>query len=137
MLCTLKLQVSKTRRVTHMDKIELELIPPYFRSGKLLDDFCVVTKSGKICAPKGFKTDFASVPRIFWRIFPPWGVYSPAAVIHDYLYRYGSVSRKAADDIFLEIMTTLKVPYWKRYSMYWAVRSCGAPSYKGFKGVLS
>lgn len=35
--------------------------------------------------PKGFVTDGASVPRIFWTLFPPVFDYFGASVIHDYL----------------------------------------------------
>lgn len=35
--------------------------------------------------PKGYRTDFASVPRIFWSIVPPVGSYSKACVVHDWL----------------------------------------------------
>ena len=75
--------------------------------------------------PAGFETDFASVPRLFWRVVPPWGRYSPAAVVHDYLYHTGKVSRIAADRVFLELMAALGVPLWKRQVMYWAVRLGG------------
>jgi hypothetical protein len=33
----------------------------------------------------GFHTDLASVPRIFWALLPPSGVYEKAAVLHDFL----------------------------------------------------
>jgi hypothetical protein len=33
----------------------------------------------------GFPTDLASVPRIFWALLPPHGVYEQAAVLHDWL----------------------------------------------------
>jgi hypothetical protein len=39
-----------------------------------------------VVVPKGFETDFASVPRVFWTIIPPDGKYTKAAVVHDYLY---------------------------------------------------
>jgi hypothetical protein len=39
-----------------------------------------------VSAPPGFLTDFASVPKIFWKILPPNGRYGKAAVIHDYCY---------------------------------------------------
>ncbi len=42
-------------------------------------------KDIKIVVEKGFITDFASVPRIFWSIFPPFGVYTKSAVLHDRL----------------------------------------------------
>ena len=34
--------------------------------------------------PTGFVTDFASVPRPLWWLYPKWGKYGNAAVIHDY-----------------------------------------------------
>ena len=76
--------------------------------------------------PKGFMTDFASVPRIFWIIFPPDGKYTQAAVVHDFLYLKQHLdSRKEADDIFLEAMKVLEVPKFKRMAIYTAVRLFG------------
>lgn len=101
-------------------------ILPNGRSARLIHPYRVGTAAGRIIdVPQGFETDFASVPRLFWRIVPPWGRYSPAAVVHDYLYHTGKVSRKKADGIFLELMAKLAVPLWKRYVMYWAVRLFG------------
>lgn len=68
-------------------------------------------------APTGFETDFASVPRFLWSIYPPDGPgYRKSAVIHDYLYAHaelfvpgddhGHISRGSADDVFYEAMTT-------------------------------
>lgn len=81
--------------------------------------------SGKITVPKGFITDFASVPRAFWWLFPPDGQYTQAAVLHDYLYFKAFSSRKWADEIFYEAMGVLEVPWWKRKLMYRAVRLFG------------
>jgi hypothetical protein len=60
---------------------------------------------GVIIIPAGYQTDLASVPRIpgiYWRtgntaVLP--------AIVHDYLYEHGhpDLTRKAADDVFLEI----------------------------------
>lgn len=90
--------------------------------------------SGKrVSCPAGFRTDFASIPRILWAILPPWGKYGKAAVIHDFLctYRYYldengnkvSVTRAECDVIFLEAMEVLSVPPFKRKLMYAAVRT--------------
>jgi len=89
----------------------------------------------KIVIRKGFETDFASVPRIFWSLIPPWGRYGKAAVLHDYLYQGGLIEgwipvkmtckRKQADQIFLEAMGVLGVRMWRKYPMYWAVRAFG------------
>lgn len=73
----------------------------------------------------GFETDFASVPRFLWSVFPPAGKYSRAAVIHDWLYRETVVSRFLADAIFREAMAQLGVPLWKRVLMFYAVRAFG------------
>lgn len=95
-------------------------------SAELLKPFTIQTKSGQvITVPQGFVTDFASVPRVFWRIVPPWGEYSPAAVVHDWLYTIAQGTRKAADLLFLELMERLGVPAVIRTAMYWAVRVGG------------
>jgi len=100
-----------------------------YRSARLLEEYVAeVTVNGKtltITVPAGFETDFASVPRAFWRIVPPWGEYSPAAVVHDYLYATALLPRAGADWVFLELMTELGVPWWKRQAMYRAVRLGG------------
>lgn len=105
--------------------LQVQLLPNGM-SAVLIRNFEVKTRSGRlIVVPVGFRTDFASVPRPFWRIIPPWGPYSPAAVVHDYLYVSGELSRKEADQIFLELMERLGVEKWKRTAMYWAVRIGG------------
>lgn len=81
-----------------------------------------------IDVPEGFETDFASVPRGLWNIFPPDGLYTQAAVLHDYLYHQRgnhTRTRKECDGIFLEAMGVLGTPWWKRHLMYRAVRLFG------------
>ncbi len=72
---------------------------------------------------KGFRTDFASVPRPLWSIIPPVGLYGKATVVHDWLCVSKIVSRKDADKIFLEAMKVLGVSWWKRNLMYRSVRA--------------
>ena len=99
------------------------------RTWRLLEafEYHVGDKGGDevVRVPAGFETDFASVPRFFWRIFPPWGSYGKATVIHDYCYRVRPCSRKRADKIFLEAMKVLGVGYCMRHTMYRAVRMFG------------
>lgn len=93
---------------------------------KVLSPLTYITNDNiKIIAPKGFNTNFASTPRIFWSFLPPWGKYGKAAIIHDFLYYSGIYSKKEADLIFLEAMKTLEVVKWKRYSMYYSVKYIG------------
>jgi Protein of unknown function (DUF1353) len=75
--------------------------------------------------PVLFMTDFASVPRPFWSVFPPWGRYGNAAVIHDFLYADQSRPRAEADHIFLQAMTVLKVGRVTRYILFFSVRWFG------------
>jgi len=119
------------------------------RHGELTDKFCVTIGKRLICAPKGFITDFASVPRLFWRLIPPWGKYSRASVIHDYLYKTGNLveaiageevttgkkpdARKDADLVFLALMRNLGVSSWQSYLIYRAVRIGGGRAWKRYR----
>ncbi|OHB78646.1 MAG: hypothetical protein A2W31_15260 [Planctomycetes bacterium RBG_16_64_10] len=77
----------------------------------------------QIVIPKDFVTDLASVPRVWWRVFPPAGTYAAAAVVHDWFYQHPQgVSRFLADAIFRDLMDAMQVPWWKRWFMWAAVR---------------
>ena len=75
--------------------------------------------------PEGFMTDFASVPRPLWWLFPRWGRYGNAAVIHDFCYWDQRRIRKEADGILFEAMGVLAVGTITRYLLYWCVRFFG------------
>lgn len=84
--------------------------------------------------PEGLETDLASTPNVVWSLFPSNGVYDQMAVLHDYLYQEGLVSRILCDVIFYEAMgVPLKgqpvIPEWRRWSMYRAVRLFGRGAY--------
>lgn len=83
----------------------------------------------EIVVPAGFIFDGASIYRPLWSILHPMGRYRNAALIHDYLYRTGIVSRARADEIFLEAMEELEVPWRRRRLMYRAVRLFGRESH--------
>jgi hypothetical protein len=120
-------------RIGFNDSLQVELLPGG-RCVRLIRCFKVTLAVGRmITVPTGFETDFASVPRLFWRLIPPWGRYSAAAVVHDYLYATASVTRYEADRIFLDLMKRLGVPLWKRRLMYRAVRLGGWISWKRFR----
>lgn len=87
-----------------------------------------------IVAPKGFKSDGASVPRFFWRMFPPFDLYLESAVIHDILCVRGKAGKGAFDYkeaalIFKEAMEFQGVAKWKVAAMYRAVLYFG-PKFK-------
>ena len=82
----------------------------------------------------GFKTDFASIPQFAWSIVGcPTGLYSNAAIIHDYIYFYGCTNRKMADKIFYAGMKTLGVPFWKRKIMYFSVKMFAGKIWKKYR----
>ena len=84
-----------------------------------------LTNGKRIVIPKGFITDFASVPRIFWSVIPPVGKYCGAAVVHDYLYSKHQFPREFCDKQFYKLC--LKEDNWHIRSavMYIAVRLFG------------
>lgn len=47
----------------------------------------VIIVPGRSSSGHGFRTDFASTPRLLFPLFPPTGAWTKAAVIHDFLCR--------------------------------------------------
>ena len=98
---------------------------PDGRTWYLLRELVYVDGDLRIVVPKGFETDFASVPTVFTNVFPRWGVYGEAAVLHDWLYWNQQFDRERSDDVFLEAMVGLGVSWLTRMSLYYAVRIFG------------
>ena len=119
-------------RVEYIDGIEWKVIEQ-----TILDNFRFVTNHGEVLIPDdGFITDFASVPAFLSNIIPrtgkgKFGAYGPSCVIHDYLYVTGKidgkwVTRKYADDIFVECNNALGVSGWVTRLMYHEIRLWGS-----------
>ncbi len=83
-----------------------------------------------IPVPAGFVTDFASIPRPFWSILPPWGKYGPPAIVHDYLYWDQRCTREQADAVMLLAMEDTHVSCFRRRLIYWALRLGGASAWR-------
>ena len=72
-------------------------------------------------------TDYASAPRVFWRLVPMRDAdYDIAAAWHDFCVRWRNspevkLTLMECHAVFLDIMRLRKVPAWKRKAMYWAV----------------
>lgn len=87
--------------------------------------------------PAGFKTNLASVPRFFWRLIPPFGRYTVAAVIHDWLYTEKRladgtpVDKEYADELFLRLMEEFDVDATTRGIMYTSVHLAGQSAWEG------
>jgi hypothetical protein len=80
---------------------------------------------GVIVVSAGFVTDLASIPRLFWDILPPFGKYTEAAVIHDWLYRCHLFPRAICDAVLLEAMQLCGVGWISRQIIYRNVRAFG------------
>jgi hypothetical protein len=78
-----------------------------------------------VTAPRGFVSDLASVPRVFWTIFEPAGDYAYAAVLHDYLYWTQDRGKPESDQIFRLAMNDLKIKDWQAESLFSAVSLFG------------
>jgi len=108
---------------------ELVVTPVDERRWKLVRSFTYHVGSQHsrniLTVPKGFVTDFASIPWVFWQFLPAWGRYGKAAVLHDYIYQTHIRTRLEADHLFHEAMLVGGTKAWKALIMYLAVRLCG------------
>ena len=72
----------------------------------VISDFKIKLSNGDTAIiPKGYWTDFASIPRILTIIFPKYGHHQVAFLIHDYLYNFkGYKTKKGVEraDIYVD-----------------------------------
>ena len=74
----------------------------------------------------GFETDLASIPQVFQSVIPVLGRHRQPAIAHDWCYcGKTDLSKKDADLMFLDAMKSVGVGWWRRRSMYLAVRVGG------------
>lgn len=106
-----------------LGKGEWKLTKPFVYNSK---------RFGKIVVPEGFVINGASIPRFLWSIIgSPWsGRYAKGSGIHDWVYYDQTFTRKECDEIFLEIMVLDKVPAWKRFVIFRALRIFGGFAWK-------
>lgn len=90
------------------------------RKIQVIKPFMVNTSIGLINVPRGFISDGASVPQAFWSVFPPFGKYLEAAVVHDYIYvsLCEWFTKEQADMVFKELLEVLRVSKLKRNTMF-------------------
>ncbi len=92
------------------------------------------TAQGRVTVPRGYATDFASVPRWLWSVFPPIGQHNRACVLHDWLYdnrlfeeKLGATAaRKFADDeLYRRLKEADPARRFRHYCFYYACRWFG------------
>ena len=99
-------------------EIKRPILKPFSKDKfELVEDY----RYGDVIVPKGYKTNGANVPRLFWSIFPPNSPeYLSAVVTHDYLCDKGFY--KLADETLKEMMSELGVAKWKIRCFHTACR---------------
>lgn len=80
-----------------------------------------------VVVPEGFRSDFASVPRVPVAYWLFGGAADEAAVVHDWLYTSNvtGVTREQADNVFAEASKVLGIAAWRRGPMWAAIRLFG------------
>lgn len=127
-------------RVEHIDGRRWRVLDGFeYRLGSPEGDEVVRVEAGTM-------TDFASIPRLLWAVWPPTGGYTPAAVIHDLLYvlpyvqhrtqgAMRRIERGEADRIFLEAMAVQSVAWFTRRSLWLGVRLGGMAVWKKYRAA--
>jgi hypothetical protein len=97
------------------------------------EEFVYVSPRITIHIPKGFETDFASIPRFLWRWMPPTDrrIGKPS-IVHDFIYRSPNIlfTRQEADNELREAMKCVGASAIDRGIVYWGVRAGGAGAFK-------
>lgn len=93
----------------------------------LTSNFSATIDGKGLIVPKGFKTDFASVPRLPFAYWIFGGIGHRPAVLHDWLYGIGGSSedKQYADNILLHGIIADGDSGVKARAMYAAVRTFG------------
>lgn len=93
---------------------------------RVIEEIRYVGERDEFIVPEGYITDFATVPRIAVWLIPRFGLYTPAAILHDFLLtnclESGRISSPDADGLFRRAMKDLGVPPLRRWAMWCGVR---------------
>lgn len=79
--------------------------------------------------PKGYLSDFASIPRPFQAIFNAVNDIAPAATAHDYAYSVELFERHIIDRMFYDALRANGVGWLRAQTLYRAVRLGGWTSW--------
>lgn len=83
----------------------------------LITPFAYIDTDITLVIPAGFVTDFNSIPRGLWNLFPPTH-YGEAGLVHDWLYHHpAGRTRSEIDDIHGDVLELLGAARWRRWMM--------------------
>ena len=105
----------------------------------LVEDFHIKLPNGdNMLVPKGYWTDFASIPRPLKVFVDHLGIDNPAFLIHDYMYNFGGykttkskartnkdVTRAFADKTMRQLQKQYGANIFRRWTFWKAVRFGG------------
>lgn len=91
----------------------------------------VGTSSDSVIVPRGFVTDFASIPPWLQSVIQPMGPHLLPSIVHDYLYWEQGCTRAQADSLFLKAMIEHEVPADDARNMHSAVAIFGKGAWSG------
>jgi hypothetical protein len=87
-----------------------------------------------IIVPKGFVTDYASIPKPLWSFgLSPHGKYGKAAIVHDYLYWKQDCTRMQSDNLLLIAMKESGVSPSQQSEIHLGVRAGGGVAWESNK----
>jgi hypothetical protein len=93
---------------------------------ELIEPLAYRGRRQRFVVPAGFRTDLTTVPRVVVWLVPRWGLYTRAAVLHDWLCTVGirtrAVTARDADGIFRRVLRESGVPVLRRWLMWCGVR---------------
>lgn len=101
---------------------------------ELVNSVTYLTRLGKVTVPRGYTTDFASVPMWLWGFFPPIGRHNRACLLHDWWYDnrlfQEDLGRKKARwvadrELYAHLQTVEPHKFIRNYCMYLACRLFG------------
>ena len=93
-------------------------------------DYVIGSTRDRIVVPKGFVTDFASIPQALWSLgLSPQGQYSRAALLHDYLYWSQGCTRAQSDRLLVIAMKESKVRSFDEFVVYQGVNVGGGSAW--------
>jgi Protein of unknown function (DUF1353) len=84
-----------------------------------------------VVVPRGFVTDFASIPPALQSLIQQNGPNLLPAVVHDFLYWTGTCTRREADQLLKLAMIENRVKPVQQTAIYNAVRAAGSFAWEG------
>lgn len=95
----------------------------------------------RVYIPRGFESDGASVPRLFWRlVFPTIDPQAlRAALAHDYIYRTkpDGWTKEEADEMFYDLLIEDGVAKWRAWLAYKGVDWFGQCAWNDAGGAVA